>query len=173
MKRYEINRVGDASRLYVEEADILEVRPLPGDKLHALELTIRNRDVYTIEAGFRYDSRTRTVRLRLNARQAAELIEQDRAGGGKFCEPCYDYGASPFPEDCARCRTIQALHMAGLGDGRKVRIPLPSMPSRAMPVVIALLLAAFWLALLQWSKASAQLEQARQEISLLRRTKGR
>lgn len=174
MKRYELHKTGAAGMVYIEESDILQVRPLAGSDLYAVELVLRNRDAYTIEEGFRYDGRSRTVAVRLSIRQARELVDQDRTAQGKdFCQECYDFGTSTQPDDCARCRVLSAMHKAGHGDGRKIQIPLPAPTSRALPLALFILLALWVWTLNQWSTAAAERDQARQEITLLRRTKGR
>src|SRR4051812_45650464 len=120
MKRYELRKIADGGLLYLEESDILEVRPRKADALHPVEIVLRNREAYRQEEGFRYDGRRQTVTLLLSVRQARELIEQDRTEAGKdFCENCFDFGKSVDPEECARCLVLHALHKAGGGDLRK------------------------------------------------------
>ena len=170
MKRYELKKTAEGGLLYVEEADILAVRRRKGDAATPVEIELRNREAYRPEDGFRFNPRAQTVILGLSLRQARELIEQDRAEHGKaFCETCFDFGASADPEECARCRVILALHKAGQGDLRKVRIPLPEIRSNALPVAFALLLVVYWWTLCQWTTAASERDQARQELARVQR----
>lgn len=170
MKRYELQRIGEGGLIYLEESDILCVRPRKGDALLPVEVELHNRPAYRIEDGFRYDGRTRTVVIGLSLRQANELIEQDRTAQGKgFCEGCYDFGQSTDPEECARCRVLHALHMAGQGDMRKVRIPLPQPRSHGLVVAFVCLFLAFWFVLCQWTTAANERDAARRELGEVRR----
>ena len=83
MKRYELKKTAEGGLLYVEEADLLAVRPRKGDAVAPVEIELRNRDAYRQEDGFRFNARAHTVTLGLSLRQARELIEQDRSEHGK------------------------------------------------------------------------------------------
>ena len=43
MKRYELKKIADGGLLYLEESDIVDVRPRKGDALYPVEVELRNR----------------------------------------------------------------------------------------------------------------------------------
>jgi len=170
MKRYELKKIADGGLLYLEESDFVEVRARKGDPLYPVEVELQNRDAYRLEEGFAYNAKRGTVTVKLSCRQARELIEQDRAATGKdFCEGCFDFGASVDPETCARCNVIRSMHLAGWGDLRKVRIPLPKKESHALTAALLMFALAFWWTLIQWSSAANERDVARAEVLSLRR----
>jgi hypothetical protein len=67
--KYEIDKVGEPGRLYIEEEDLLGVKPSK-DGTHAAELTVRYRKQYQSEEAFEWQGAGKDLKLRLVTRQA-------------------------------------------------------------------------------------------------------
>ena len=119
--KYEIDKVGEPGRLYIEEEDLLGVAPCK-DGTHAAQLTVRYRKQYQAEEAFEWQGTGKNLTLRLVTRQAMDIVEQERSIQTAFCTNCYDYGkVEDAPKDCLRCQLLSACRKAGHGDHRKIR----------------------------------------------------
>lgn len=171
--KYEVEKVGESGKIYIEEEDLLEINPCK-DGTHAVELAVRYRKQYQNEPAFEWQgSRDDALRLRLLPRQVMEIVEQERKTQTGFCADCYDYAKAPNPpKDCVRCLLLSACRKAGQGDYRKVRPQNESKsPNVGYGCTVALLIALWWWTLCQWSTAATQSNRLQQELVNLRRYK--
>jgi hypothetical protein len=163
--KYEIEKVGEPGRLYIEAEDLLGVKPC-SDGTHAAELGVRYRKQYQSEDAFEWQGAEKDLKLRLVARQAMELVEQERQARSAFCTDCYDYGkVDEAPRDCLRCQLLSACRKAGHGDYRKIR-PAgkaggPGIGYGAMMMLLVLL---WWWTLCQWADAATQTSTLRHQL---------
>src|SRR5579885_91891 len=83
--KYEIEKVGEPGKLYIETDDVVGVKPCK-DGTHAIELAVRYRKQYQAEESFEWQGAgSRELKLRLVARQAMEMVAQERSTQTAFC----------------------------------------------------------------------------------------
>lgn len=164
--KYEIDKVGEPGTLYVEEEDLLGVRPCK-DGTHAAELSVRYRKQYQAEEAFEWQGQGKDLTLRLVTRQAMDIVEQERRVQTAFCTNCYDYGkADAPPRDCLRCQLLSACRKAGHGDHRKVRPAMrESGPGLGYGATMLLLILIWWWTLCQWAGAATQTSALQRQLT--------
>jgi hypothetical protein len=163
--KYEIDKVGEPGRLYIEEEDLLGVRPCR-DGTHAVEIDVRYRKQYQAEDVFEWQGTGKNLKLRLVTRQAMDIVEQERTVQTAFCTDCFDYGkAEAAPKDCLRCQLLDACRKAGHGDHRKIRpAPKEAGPGLGYGTAMILLLLIWWWTLCQWANAASQTSQLQRQL---------
>ena len=169
--KYEIDKVGEPGRLYIEEEDLLGVKPCK-DGTHAAELSVRYRKQYQAEEAFQWQGAGKDLTLRLVTRQAMDIVEQERSVQTAFCTECYDYGKAPeAPRDCLRCQLLSACQKAGHGDHRKIRpAGRASGPGFGYGAAMMLLVLIWWWTLCQWAGAATQTSTLQQQLVGCRQT---
>ncbi len=163
--KYEIEKVGESGRLYIEEEDLLGVMPCK-DGTHAVELSVRYRKQYQADESFEWQGPDKDLLLRLVTRQAMEIVDKERQVQSAFCTDCYDYGKVPEPpRDCLRCQLLSACRRAGQGDFRKVRpATKEGGPGFGYGTVMMLLVLIWWWTLCQWANAATQTRVLQEQL---------
>jgi hypothetical protein len=164
--KYEIEKVGEPGKLYLEADDLVGVAPAK-DGTHAVELAVRYRKPYQADSSFEWQGAgSKELKLRLVARQAMEIVQQERGRKSAFCTDCYDYGkAEQPPKDCLRCQLLAACQKAGQGDYRKIR-PVKSVgkPGVGYGIGMLLLVLLWWWTLCQWANATTRTDVLEQQL---------
>lgn len=165
--KYQIDKVGEPGHLYIEEEDLLAVKP-SRDGTHAVELSVRYRKQYQAEEAFEWQGTgTQELKLRLVARQAMEIVEQERRSQTAFCTDCYDYGKSEQPpKECLRCQLLLACRKSGQGDYRKIRpvAARSSGPGAGYGCGMLVLILLWWWTLCQWAGAATQTDALQRQL---------
>ena len=163
--KYEIDKVGEPGRLYIEEEDLLGVKPCK-DGTHAAEIAVRYRKQYQAEEAFEWQGTGKDLKLRLVTRQAMEMVEQERTVQTAFCTDCYDYGkVEEPPKDCLRCQLLSACRKAGHGDYRKIRpVSKAGGPGLGYGAMMMLMVLLWWWTLCQWAGAATQTTTLQQQL---------
>ena len=172
--KYEIEKVGEPGKLYIEAEDVLGVQPCK-DGTHAVELAVRYRRQYQAEASFEWQGEgSKELALRLVARQAMEMVAQERAVKSSFCTDCYDYGkAEQPPKGCTRCQLLGACQKSGMGDYRKIRpLKKAGKPGFGYGFAMLLLILLWWWTLCQWANATTKTEALEHQLNSCKQVKG-
>ena len=171
--KYEIGKIGEAGKLYVEDDDILSIKT-GKDGTHAVELLVENRRQYRTHPEFEWQgSLDEALRLRLLPRQALEIVEQEREQQRRFCTDCYDYGKSENPPNqCVRCQLLHAIRKSGQGDYRKVAPVSQSQNSWGINLMLVMLVLSWWWTLVQLAHANTMNDDMKHTIETLRSRAG-
>ena len=171
--KYEIEKVGEPGKLYIEAEDLVGVKPCK-DGTHAVELAVRYRRQYQSEECFEWQGAgSKELKLRLVARQAMEMVAQERATQTAFCTDCYDYGKSENPpKGCTRCQLLAACQKAGMGDYRKIRpAKQAGRPGFGYGFAMLLLILLYWWTLCQWANATTRTDALEHQLQSYRLAK--
>lgn len=166
--KYEIEKVGEPGKLYIESNDVLGVKACK-DGTHAVELAVRYRRAYQSESSFEWQGEgSKELALRLVARQALEIVAQERSVQTAFCTDCYDYGKVEHPpKGCTRCHLLSACQKAGAGDYRKIRpLKKAGRPGFGYGFGMLLLILLYWWTLCQWANATTRTDQLEHQLNV-------
>lgn len=172
-KKYSVARLGASGDIHIEEGDVQRVCPSRDGK-HDIDVYVKGRSEYQGEPGYEWLPGSQHLRVRLVARQALEIVNQDRAEDAKaktFCENCFDHGKSSDPESCVRCQLLKAMMDAGQGDHRRQRTPIAHGPGWGMAAALGLMILVWWWTLCQWTGAAQERDAARHELQRIRITR--